>query len=941
MLTLPGDREVELKSRSPTLSNVSPDISQQRVILLREGEHLVLAPPGCGKTHILTERVRHAHSLGVAYGDMLCLTFTNRAARGMSERIRANISDGDISEIYIGNIHRFCSRFLFENALIPAETSVIDDSDAISIMAQFLGEDEQVLATTNKRRRECFDAVHLAAFMYQIEHSHPKELRVHPDCLTKEDIKSLETICRTQQMPFDPSAMSAIYHDARDYMNIVKDTRYLAADQPALMALLRKMELAHYYYSYKKECRLIDFEDLLLHTYDALAHEGELQPDGSRTAYRHYCWCQVDEVQDLNPLQMRIIDLLMAPGSTSLTFLGDEQQAIFSFMGAKMSTLEQLKERCKGHIYYLGTNHRSPKYLLDVFNAYARKVLGISPELLPTTDIEPTLKGDELMVICSNTQQNEFADVAQHAEKLLSQYPDDTTAVIVLSNNDADLVSQRMTEMSVPHFKVSGTDMFSLPEMKLLEAHLSVFANEHNFIAWARLLKGLHVYERNAAARTFVRQLSDRSLTPLDLMVLPGSSYVMEFARIYEEQEIVVFDTETTGLDTLEDDILQIAAVKMRRGDIVEGSEFSVFMETSREIPAMLGDVVNPIIEERKQHRLLSHAEGLSLFMDYAGPDILLGHNADFDYAVLATNLKRYLPGRQLPSADPTMPPLAPLYLDSLKLVRLLEPQLHQYKLKYLLEVLHLAGENSHLADADVAATCNVVRYCYRRALEEIPAQRKFLAQRQVTDRATDIRRKMLPAYRATYSRLHQRQTPGDAPLLTEEMRKMYSYLTREGVIQPVPNIEYAFRYIARELVDTDARQELISQISSNVLAISTLKESDLCTSNIIDEKIIVTTVHKAKGLEFDNVIIFDAADDRYPGFFTQNKSALIAEDARKFYVAMTRAKKRLAIFLSSTKTGRYNMPIQRDATRFMRSIEHLFEKRYTDHADQSDYKSD
>lgn len=91
----------------------TPDASQQQVIAAHGGHHLVLAPPGCGKTQILTERLRQAHAAGVAFADMLCLTFTNRAARGMSERISQHIADADVRELFVGNVHRYCSRFLF------------------------------------------------------------------------------------------------------------------------------------------------------------------------------------------------------------------------------------------------------------------------------------------------------------------------------------------------------------------------------------------------------------------------------------------------------------------------------------------------------------------------------------------------------------------------------------------------------------------------------------------------------------------------------------------------------------------------------------------------------------------------------------------------------------------------------------------------------------
>jgi DNA helicase-2/ATP-dependent DNA helicase PcrA len=72
----------------------------------------------------------------------------------------------------------------------------------------------------------------------------------------------------------------------------------------------------------------------------------------------------------------------------------------------------------------------------------------------------------------------------------------------------------------------------------------------------------------------------------------------------------------------------------------------------------------------------------------------------------------------------------------------------------------------------------------------------------------------------------------------------------------------------------------------------STLKEADLCGSDVLDERVFVTTVHKAKGLEFDDVIVFDAVEGRYPNFYNQDNLRLKAEDARKFYVALSRAKK-------------------------------------------------
>lgn len=89
----------------------TPDKSQQEILDIMSGQHLVLAPPGCGKTQILAERIRQALANGVKADDMLCLTFTNRAARGMRERVDLRVGKDKAEDVFVGNVHRFCSRF--------------------------------------------------------------------------------------------------------------------------------------------------------------------------------------------------------------------------------------------------------------------------------------------------------------------------------------------------------------------------------------------------------------------------------------------------------------------------------------------------------------------------------------------------------------------------------------------------------------------------------------------------------------------------------------------------------------------------------------------------------------------------------------------------------------------------------------------------------------
>lgn len=917
------------------LSNFTPDACQREVIEAQGGFHLVLASPGCGKTQILTERIRRAHDVeGVAYADMLCLTFTNRAARGMLERINANIADSSVGDVFVGNVHRFCSKFLFGNGLIAAESSVIDEDDAISILARYMGEDEYSVLGDFKRRREYSVIFHLESMMHQIAMGHPKALRTNTDCINADDVKAMQRICSVRGCAFDAAAMVDIYNNVETYRDLTTADTADYGDYQIIHRLLRKMQLAQQYHQYKKQNNLLDFHDLLLFTYDAL------NADAAQTAYKRYTWVQVDEVQDLNQLQLAIIKLLTARAYRTVMFLGDEQQAIFSFMGAKLDTLTALKQQSACQLHHLSVNHRSPKYLLDIFNTFAAEELHIDPALLPDAGLQlhAPLLGNELALLYSETYEQEVRDCVQFVDRLRTMFPESTTALIVNANRDAEDISGELTRRGIGHFKVSGSDLFSSPELKLLFAHLAVLNNEFNFLAWARLVKGVGVYETNASARNFVRALFDRAILPSDLLRSAAdeaegqnaaSTYLQRFVRSYEEQTIVVFDTETTGLNVFEDDILQIAAVKMRNGVVVPGSEFCVYVETDREIPAMLGDIVNPIIEERKHHTLLSHHAALRMFMEYADGCRLLGHNADYDWHILDHNLRRYAPEYDLHESHAD-------YLDSLRLVRLLHPELREHKLKSLLTVLGLEGTNSHLADDDVNATRSVVVHCYKQAKERVEGQRTFLSDARVRQRVDILRRNYGEIYRSAIARLYVRKTypveneamgrKEENVALVAELQRFYDALLADNMIQPIGGLRYVTAYLSKDMIDSTAEPSLYEQLSNHVMEISTLKEADLCGSSSIDERIFVTTIHKAKGLEFDNVIIFDAVDGRMPNFYSRNNPRLLAEDARKFYVALSRARSRLYISQCIRRYDYRNMPHDVFTTPFMRHIAKYFQ---------------
>ena len=892
-------------------NNYTPSLDKYQVPVVEasQGYHLVLASPGCGKTHILAERIRYARERGVKYEDMLCLTFTNRAAREMTNRIQ-KVVGGDFSELMVGNVHRFCSKFLFEQGRIPADSAIIDDEEAVSIIADYRNEDEEGVTRDFNRYKGYQTIIFFQHFIYQLEHQHPWKYYLHPESFTDDDREAVKHICASQKIEYDEQAVVNIYHHAQEYMDEANAPGLDGKTADRIRVLLWKMYYAGCYARYKEENHLFDFEDLLLYTYDIYR---------SDPTCKRYPWIQVDEVQDLNGMQLAIIDLLTAEDNPMVMYLGDEQQAIFSFMGAKVETLTLLKMRCKGNIHHLQRNHRSPKYLLDVFNDYAEKQLKIDRELLPLSDNDTKATSGDLRIIHSSTIEAEHKDITTEALCLYEQNKEERTAVIVSANSDADRISEAMTEAGLTHFKVSGRDLFDTPDVKLLLAHLSVLSNEHNSIAWTRIMKGVRAFPSHALARRFNWKLKQLALSPSDFLLYPESCYTAEFLRAYNEEEIVVFDTETTGLNVFQDDIIEIAAIRIKGGEVV-GEPLDLYIETDKPILPMLGDKENPMYaiyhEKMSTGELLSPSDALRRFLVYVGTSPILGHNANYDYNILDNNLQRY--------CNDTMQAHDIRCFDSLKLIRLLAPSLHSYKLESLLETFQLAGVNSHQAIDDVKATVSLVRLCAEKAREKQAQQAAFIRHPKVKPFANVLHSNYGERYRETVNRLYKLSTDHE-PALVSELSAAYNAFHSDGLINDIPRLDYILRYLRIDmLTDETVANALAPQLSQYVMDINTLKEADFCNSKSILERIYVTTVHKAKGLEFDNVIIFDAADGRYPNAYNKTKQQ-DEEDARKFYVAMSRAKRRLFIAYALQMVDRHGRVFNRDLTPLMDSIQKYF----------------
>ena len=258
------------------------------------------------------------------------------------------------------------------------------------------------------------------------------------------------------------------------------------------------------------------------------------------------------------------------------------------------------------------------------------------------------------------------------------------------------------------------------------------------------------------------------------------------------------------------------------------------------------------------------------------------------------------------------------------------------YKLAFLLKALHLEGKNSHLADEDIAATKALVDYCYQKATAVIPAQREFTAHVVVRKIAESMQR-VKPFFERIAPYLDQAVLSGHT--FSNELSWLHEDLVRKKLINPLGEKFGIFLQFVRmeweTSQETTTLRESICRHTNDITA--SMNEGDLINSEgLIHDRVFIMTVHKGKGLEFGNVIILEANDGTYP-FFTVNRvleapyrhtneeveqaRQELQEDARKFYVALSRAKKRLCISYTHLNSSGFKTQV----TPFVTSIRRFF----------------
>jgi len=832
--------------------NIIPTREQQSIINLTDGRHIVYAPAGSGKTEMLSHRVKKALANGVKPAEMICLTFTNKAALNMKKRI------GDTDNLFVGNIHAFGSKFLFSNNLIPKQANILDEAEMSVLLNDARNE---VLSIENELSEDKEDfkikyIEHFINWQNQIKLELPEKV-----------------IDKTQE----------VFYQEFDYDN---------------SSYGKKQELKLIYDEYEKlkqDFLALDFNDILNLSLHYMVN--------GKTSYKTFSWVQVDEFQDLNTIQWKILDLLIKQHCHIVLF-GDTQQAIFSFMGADADALSQISQTCEKHSIY--ENHRSPQYLLDLYNDYSMRNLDPPWEKMPFSK-KKNAKDENLLFLINGNQVQEMTVILRDFVLQKAEQLTEPIAILMSTNAQVSKMSKMCSALDIKHFPVSSFDLFDRKIIKDMLGYFQGLIGSKNRLDWVRIF-ALFTKTSLKASRKIINSIFRVGLHPSDLIKVHTNTLDI-FSETMKNHRLVVFDTETTGLDTENDDIIQIAATEIING--VKGESFNVYIKTEKSLATTVK--IHNITKDFLNKNGVEAKEGISSFIKFMGVDALLAHNAKYDMTILT-----HFSNRHGVIFDTNR-----VVLDTIDLSKQLYPSLNSYKLGNILKTLKLEGVASHNAIDDVSATVSLVLHLHDSNIKIMSERNSFLNKNQ--KQFEKYRKKIKPVWKDAKSKMNKEYPIYD--LMDDFISVWGQSISDEEKIA----VEKLKRFVKKQWTGGCS---LFDFMHENLPIYKKLKESDLI---IGDESVVISTIHRAKGLEWDTIIIPSCTDNKFPGYFAkkdarqnpEKSNEIIQEEARKLYVAMTRAKKTLVLSQHSYKTTRYGKIIPQNVSRFIQPVLNHFTKKW------------
>ena len=406
--------------------------SQRAAVAYNDGPLLVIAGAGSGKTRVLTYKIAYLLTQGVPAGHILALTFTNKAAREMKQRIIRLVGEDVGRYLWMGTFHSICSRMLRAEAEYIGFTrdfTIYDAADQKSLVKKIVKD----LQLDDKIYRP-------GAVLERI--SAAKSAFIFPEAYAQnEQFAKIDRLERLYKMP-------SVYAE---------------------------------YNRRLKEANAMDFDDLLMYTVLLLRNNAEV-----RERYQQRFWhVLVDEYQDTNHTQYLIVKLLAEP-QNHICVVGDDAQSIYSFRGATIENILTFQNGYTGaKLFKLERNYRSTQNIVNAANSLIHKNKGqIYKEVYSEKEA-----GERLHLTGYSTDREESAAVARQILGLhrLNKRDYEGIAIFYRTNSQSRNLEEEMRKLGIPYRIYGGTSFYQRKEIKDAIAYFRLAANNSDNEALERI----------------------------------------------------------------------------------------------------------------------------------------------------------------------------------------------------------------------------------------------------------------------------------------------------------------------------------------------------------------------------------------------------------------------------------------------------------------------
>lgn len=839
---------------------------QQQVINELNQNILLSAGAGTGKTNVLSYRVANILNKNRANADeILCLTFTNKACRELKNRITSQLDFETANKITIRTIHGFAYQVITTTAkkaqTIFKEFVIFDDEDQKTLIRQTIA---------NFPKARALDIQYIVNCIEQL-----KQERALKHIYT-EDIEADYTTIYHQHLKFNKT------FNQQQSDNLTKFFQFDGLN------IIINYELA------LQQMHGLDYKDLIANAYRLFQDENICSSWRKR-----YKYIMIDEMQDTSSFEYTMLEKLFP--ANNIMLCGDEFQTIYEWRGSNpQKILTAFTEKYNPLIINFNENYRSTKLLLEmayntlinlfcketILHSYAKNLLSKSSEL-----------GHKIELKQANSLANEAQWIFQNIVNLLPLIKTPTQIAILVRQNNylqnltlhlnylANIYNQKNQEAPIHFIQIDNIRFFKCQEIKDVLSIMKYLINPNDYLSLQRILINLIP---NIGIRT-IKQISSTEYLQNGLRLSdfinanfqnPNYEPFSDLISAYLSKDIIVFDIEGTGTDIFADNIIQLSAIKIRKGKKI--AEFNRYLKSDK--PVGDSEKVHHISDEYLQ----THGENPKLvlqeFCQFIQDAIITGHNIrGYDMDILNQNLLKH----NLKPVD-----FSNINFDTLDLVRRFYPNLPNHKLEFLSNHFQFETKSNHNSLDDVFATWELLHKLLEDKIIPTAKKRSELINKQKNKfiHVTQI-----------FQKLHN--ILNDNLLLenliaqiVEEFNLVNIYkanATQDGAVR-LENIRNLFRLAKAELNShrgTNGIKELLQYAS--------LSNTDLDALTSSHPKIPIITIHQAKGLEFDYEFLAGMNDDIFPSYFSTRNGSITEEEKRLFYVAITRAKK--ALFLSSS----------------------------------------